>query len=337
MWISIERNKLNNIFRRICGILTYLYDDTYLRDCKFLDIVEYPVPEDLVATSESSSSIRLTWANTSIIYGISIERRTAVTEFTEIIQVDPGMEEHLDEDGLLPGTQYFYRIRYFNGTEFYEYSTEVNATTDPIKYGLEYNWYAVSDARNICSAGSHVPNEAEWDTLITYLGGSAVAGGKVKEMGLIYWNPLNIGATNEVGFNGRGAGYRSDAGIFSSLQAFADFTTSTFYPPVNNRMFVLRRDDATCVKSFCDQNYGISLRPLKDSTTLTHGQTGTYTGNDGKVYRTICIGTQEWVADNIAETKYRNGDLITEITDNATWAARTEEAMCAYENNHDYI
>jgi len=72
-----------------------------------------------------------------------------------------------------------------------------------------------------------------------------------------------------------------------------------------------------------------------DSTTLTDGQTGTYTGNDGKIYPTVCIGTQEWVACNIAETKYRDGSNIPEVTDNATWAALTTGALCAYENNWD--
>jgi hypothetical protein len=56
---------------------------------------------------------------------------------------------------------------------------------------------------------------------------------------------------------------------------------------------------------------GEAIRLLKDSTTLTHGQIGTYIGNDGKVYPTICIGTQEWLACNLNETKYQNGDWIT--------------------------
>ena len=72
---------------------------------------------------------------------------------------------------------------------------------------------------------------------------------------------------------------------------------------------------------------------MKTTTSLTHGQTGTYTGNDGKIYRTICIGTQEWLADNLCETKYRNGDSIPEVTDDSAWAALTTGAMCAYNND----
>jgi len=82
---------------------------------------------------------------------------------------------------------------------------------------------------------------------------------------------------------------------------------------------------------------GLALRPLKDSTTLTHGQTGIYTGNDGKVYRTICIGTQEWLACNLAETKYRNLDDIPEVTDNDDWVALTTGALCAYDNDWDNV
>ena len=86
--------------------------------------------------------------------------------------------------------------------------------------------------------------------------------------------------------------------------------------------------------------FGLPLRAIKGSTTLTHGQTGTYTGNDGKVYRTICIGTQEWLADNLCETKFRNGDWIPGFDggvytpfSNAAWAALTTGALCAYNND----
>ncbi len=42
-------------------------------------------------------------------------------------------------------------------------------------YGKLYNWYAVNDQRGLAPVGWHVPNNEEWDTLITYLGGETVA------------------------------------------------------------------------------------------------------------------------------------------------------------------
>ena len=86
-----------------------------------------------------------------------------------------------------------------------------------------------------------------------------------------------------------------------------------------------------------DKKYGSPIRLIKISTTLSDGEEGIYTGNDGKIYRTICIGTQEWLADNLAETKYRNGDTIPEVTDNSAWAALTTGAMCVYNNDHNNI
>ena len=36
-------------------------------------------------------------------------------------------------------------------------------------YGRLYTWYAVTDSRNLCPAGWHVPTDAEWTTLENYL------------------------------------------------------------------------------------------------------------------------------------------------------------------------
>ena len=44
-----------------------------------------------------------------------------------------------------------------------------------------YNWYAVNDTRGLAPQGWHVPSDAEWSTLITYLGGESIAGGKMKD------------------------------------------------------------------------------------------------------------------------------------------------------------
>ena len=86
-------------------------------------------------------------------------------------------------------------------------------------YGKLYNWYAVADPRNVCPTGWHVPTDAEWTTLITYIDPQAftsnanapqslVAGGKMKSVGSQYWEAPNSDATNEIGFSGISGGAR---------------------------------------------------------------------------------------------------------------------------------
>jgi len=55
-----------------------------------------------------------------------------------------------------------------------------DAATYKNVYGALYNWYAVTDTRNLCPAGWHVPSDAEWTKLTQQLGGLGVAGGKLK-------------------------------------------------------------------------------------------------------------------------------------------------------------
>ena len=61
---------------------------------------------------------------------------------------------------------------------------------------------------------------------------------------------------------------------------------------------------------------------------------GTVTDIDGNSYKTVIIGTQEWMAENLKVTHYRNGDPITNITDNTQWVNnRTQGAWCSYNND----
>ncbi len=203
-----------------------------------------------------------------------------------------------------------------------------------IDYGLLYNWYAAADERNIANTGWHVPTQAEWITLSTYLGGASVAGGKLKESGLTYWNSPNTGATNEVGFNLRGGATRnSDGGFTAALGSLHYLWCSDYQYTWNRYVNLVQSNSISISHTGTASNQAGGIRPVKNVTTLAHGKTGTYVGNDGKIYRTVCIGTQEWLADNLAETKFRNGDLISEVTDNEAWTALTTPAMCAYNND----
>jgi uncharacterized protein (TIGR02145 family) len=75
-------------------------------------------------------------------------------------------------------------------------------------YGRLYNWYAVTDPHNICPTGWHIPTDEEWTILETFLGGSSIAGGKLKETNFAHWNNPNTGATNESGFTALPGGSR---------------------------------------------------------------------------------------------------------------------------------
>jgi uncharacterized protein (TIGR02145 family) len=78
------------------------------------------------------------------------------------------------------------------------------------KYGALYNFRVIEQTYfvqyEIAPRGWHVPSEAEWNTLISFLGGESSAGGKLKTAGRIEnnsgpWHSPNTGATNESGFS----------------------------------------------------------------------------------------------------------------------------------------
>ena len=61
--------------------------------------------------------------------------------------------------------------------------------------------------------------------------------------------------------------------------------------------------------------------------------TGTFTDpRDGKVYKTVTIGTQTWMAENLKVTHYRNGVAIPNISEGKIWANLETGALCDYGN-----
>jgi uncharacterized protein (TIGR02145 family) len=142
-------------------------------------------------------------------------------------------------------------------------------------YGRLYDWAVImngefssnkvpSGVQGICPPGWHIPSDAEWDIMINYLGGSSVAGGKMKETGYAHWNSPNTDATNESGFTALPGGFYSSIGTFSNLNEISWFWSCTNYNLYYGWSRTMDYNASDVIRFGSGKDYGYSLRCIKD-------------------------------------------------------------------------
>lgn len=139
------------------------------------------------------------------------------------------------------------------------YNNDVNNVA---VYGRLYNWHAVMDSRNIAPEGWHVASNADWHTLVDYLGGQYVAGGKLKATGTTLWTAPNAGATNETGFKALPGGCRYINGTWWGRGTYAWFMAATSTTAWYRSMYY--NDDNASQGHEYDNQSGFSIRCVKD-------------------------------------------------------------------------
>ncbi len=130
-------------------------------------------------------------------------------------------------------------------------------------YGKLYNWNAMNDRRGLCPEGWHVPARDEFQKLIDYSGGNAVAGAALKTAAL--WQMPGEIESRNIGFNAKPGGARYYSGVFYYLGYFAGFWTST----EGNRDFgwsCYLDINSKAVFQFFGKNTGFSCRCIRDSS-----------------------------------------------------------------------
>ncbi len=136
------------------------------------------------------------------------------------------------------------------------------------KFGKLYNWYAVSPTtngnKNVCPTGWHVPTDAEWTVLTDYLGGEAVAGGKMKEIGTTNWSGQHPYATNESGFTGLPGGYRSGSGNYYEIGNLGNWWSSSETNSSNAWLRYLLSNNGSAYSYSGVKENGLSVRCLRD-------------------------------------------------------------------------
>ncbi len=112
-------------------------------------------------------------------------------------------------------------------------------------------------------------------------------------------------------------------------------TNFRIYPLLIITLFLIIA--SSCKK---DNNDPIPYNPT--NSNATNGKTkavfntdvtyGTLTDQDGNVYKTVTIGTQTWMAENLRTTKYNDGTTIPNVTDDGEWGNISTGAYCNYNN-----
>jgi uncharacterized protein (TIGR02145 family) len=133
-------------------------------------------------------------------------------------------------------------------------------------YGRLYNWYVVTltNPKNVCPSGWHVPTDEEWTILTFYLGDGHVAGGKMKEKGTAHWIRPNIGATNETGFTALPGGGRLYSGAFGSLGEGGFWWSSTERDSQLALFTGIANADSSVSNNSGFKNCGFSIRCMKN-------------------------------------------------------------------------
>ncbi len=96
-------------------------------------------------------------------------------------------------------------------------------------YGKLYNGFTIDSNKNICPCGFHIPSDAEWNTLIDYLGGVNNAGIKLMS-GSNHWDNIPSTVTNSSGFTALPGGYRyyGQNASFLGIRTNATFLSSSY-------------------------------------------------------------------------------------------------------------
>ena len=327
---------------------------------------EFPAPSNLSASSVSDSELLLSWTdNTGYETGFKIER-DAGSGFTEIVTVLSDVTEYTDT-GLIYGQSYNYRVAAFTSVNTSSWSIITAATEFPAPLNLSARPISDSEIQltwtDDCSfesgyriergtgsgflqmaelnanVTSYIDNGLDYGTDYTY----RVAG--FTPNNISSWTissftnttisaPTNLVATaisdSEIDLSWRDnssfeAGFRieRDAGIGYELiaEANANITSYTDSGLDYGTKYKYR------IAGFTTQNqsdYTNEFEPYFGQSVVDI---------DGNVYETIQIGDQVWMAENLKVTNYRDGIVISNVTDNSTWMSTLSGAYCYYFND----
>ena len=229
----------------------------------------------------------------------------------------------------------------------------MDCTPDPsglcIGFGYLYNSDVfATDGLSFANGSWRVPTKADWDALLAFPNDALRSKGLIIDNNGV-WDGMYAGATNALMFTSLPGGLRDGFANFNHATSSAYYWTSTTHSGDATRFVVKVQEESSSTFTEIDafiRGNGASIRLVRAASTpelaIPDGKTSEnsallpYTGNDGTVYPTVKIGSLIWTRENLRETKFTNGTLITKSQTKDEWIVSfTNEtpAYCEYSSD----
>jgi uncharacterized protein (TIGR02145 family) len=216
---------------------------------------------------------------------------------------------------------------------WYTYLTNYNSVgSGPYRYRSGYSVRCLKDAENSIDCGSATNS----GTLIQGL----AANGLTISVPYIGGNGGNYEAQIITSTGVTGLTANLIAGNFATGAGSLTYTITGTPATSGAASFALSISGQTCTLNITVYSIGQSgITSHSCGAENMHNPAKVYsnmTDQDGNNYKTILIGNQEWMAENLKAIHYRNGDLIPNVTDNAAWGSLSSGAWCHFNNDPQF-
>ena len=243
---------------------------------------------------------------------------------------------------------------------WYDYNED---SVKSAKFGHLYNWHVVNKTtngnRNICPKGWHVPADKDWTILSNFLGGESIAGIKMKEPNTSNWISSNNENANASLFSSLPSGCLNPNNSYDNIGLNSFFWSSTEY--FSNFAWGRSLDYTKGIFSRVDgvKEMGLSIRCVSSKTlkpeiinedSITSIPAHIEQSNfappkeeiklgpnikdiEGHPYKTVFIGNQHWMADNLNTSKYNDGTKIQNLTNRDDWSSCVIGSWVYYNND----
>ena len=187
-------------------------------------------------------------------------------------------------------------------------------------YGRLYTWDAAMDA---CPDGWVLPSVADFETLVESAGGLSNAGSNLKVDANLWSDGMK--GVDEYAFAALPAGYLANNSVYYDLSENSIFWSSNETDGNAIKALTLNYGIEAHLNIQYLANYALSVRCIKGGSKYNAAANTLTDFRDGKVYRTVEIGDQVWMAENL---NYRYLGGTADLPDSSSFCYKSNSDSC---------